>query len=1146
MSSCSSCKSMSSSGMSLNLFYVIVAIGLVSCLPSVSAFGSGNIPDAAYLKGKAWRHGDIEDSLEGLVKVAGQGGGAIVGAIASALLGAASGKIGGGSKGGKKFTGLDVKRVYFGNWLRDLSQVCDIAGFKAMTPESLVICIMTMGFLSFGYATREFQVTRERLQVYLLTEHIDNPKGYAEGEDPRKYDPRLRPPVDEARELRVDERNGMKMYIASEDQGFDTSTACIRRAFRQCIELGRQARREGNEEKEFESFRLLGTGLHTLEDFSAHSNWCELALQKLGNKQVFAHVGENVKVNSPDGPVPPLVTGTFAGADFCFSMLGEASDKLSSASIADLTAQLDGAQDANNKPGGINLDMIKTLMSKLPLGGGNADVQHDLDTMDAKKHAFDLDGRIDQLAPEDLQKKIWELFKVRDNLMRRIEETIQGIPGLGAILDNLSLSLAQWIMVTIDPFVRPILIQASSAIGEGSHAVISGNDQWTVFNDPNASDPTHSVLAKDHFSNILNDPAGNISVIIVKYTVGLMVEAWSNDENPDRVIDSILEAIHHPNFMNRNSKIQREMLEYMQKWLHDMDRDDRELTLKSLTKDSVRNHRNQRKTSKGGVDPRIDGGSSSHGCSHPAYQQASKLGGTNSQGQNASTPSRAQHDTSYKPQSGIGSQTQGNYGSSPSQGQHGGAYSQGRTASSATQGQYGSTQSSAYQHGTQSQVPYGSSQSQTQHDSSQSQGQYGGSQTGYGHQTAAPQSGYGIGKQYESATGRQSSQNQGYQNATSRRDEDTYGRAGQHQNPQSSGNSGARTGFPSGGERADQDDYSYGRQHEQRTDSQSRVPSAHVEHGRDNYSQNTGGFGASRQDNDSGSYKMPSHRHENTEPSSGYGYQRQDEDSHAAQSQGRREYSGKGNTRDDDGASRHGFPQAHQEPARSSYNDRDDHSSGRLGSGYGSTQNVSIADSYSTPAFPQAHQNSNQNNYGSRDESTGGSYGSGAGTARRDNYDSTPSFPTAQYNRQESAYQTTGGRNNQSAYDSYSGGTDSSHKPHSSSNYGSSARDGGRQHQDSDYRNKDSDRHANRQHRSGSKDSNDSGDSNNSKKNKHKHDKYKQNKSPDRNHGHQSSYQGGRQDDRSYDVSSVFFSVQAFKQKMKRVPWLIDDDRYVS
>lgn len=53
--------------------------------------------------------------LEGLVKVAGQGGGAIIGAIASALFSGGSGKEGGRSRGGKKFSGLDVKRVYFGS-----------------------------------------------------------------------------------------------------------------------------------------------------------------------------------------------------------------------------------------------------------------------------------------------------------------------------------------------------------------------------------------------------------------------------------------------------------------------------------------------------------------------------------------------------------------------------------------------------------------------------------------------------------------------------------------------------------------------------------------------------------------------------------------------------------------------------------------------------------------------------------------------------------------------------------------------------------------------------------------------------------------------------------------------------------------------
>ena len=57
----------------------------------------------------------------------------------------------------------------------------------------------------FSYVTNEFEVTRERLGCYVPTEHIDNPKGYAEGEDARSYDPRLRGPVNPA-ELEIDSR----------------------------------------------------------------------------------------------------------------------------------------------------------------------------------------------------------------------------------------------------------------------------------------------------------------------------------------------------------------------------------------------------------------------------------------------------------------------------------------------------------------------------------------------------------------------------------------------------------------------------------------------------------------------------------------------------------------------------------------------------------------------------------------------------------------------------------------------------------------------------------------------------------------------------------------------------------------------------
>lgn len=88
--------------------------------------------------------------------------------------------------------------------------------------------------------------------------------------------------------------------MATENQGWDTSTACIRRTFSRCIEAGRRA--QGKESAElWEAYRLLGTGLHTMEDLLAHSNWCEVALRKLGHKEVFCHVGDNGAIYLPAG-----------------------------------------------------------------------------------------------------------------------------------------------------------------------------------------------------------------------------------------------------------------------------------------------------------------------------------------------------------------------------------------------------------------------------------------------------------------------------------------------------------------------------------------------------------------------------------------------------------------------------------------------------------------------------------------------------------------------------------------------------------------------------------------------------------------------------------------------------------------------------
>ena len=44
-----------------------------------------------------------------------------------------------------------------------------------------------------------------------------------------------------------------------------------------------------------------------------------------------------------------------------------------------------------------------------------------------------------------------------------------------------------------------------------------------MFDNPKASDPTHSIIAKDHVDLILNEPAGKIAQVVVEHTVGLVV-----------------------------------------------------------------------------------------------------------------------------------------------------------------------------------------------------------------------------------------------------------------------------------------------------------------------------------------------------------------------------------------------------------------------------------------------------------------------------------------------------------------------------------------------------------------------------------------------------------------------------------------------
>ncbi|KAL0581875.1 hypothetical protein V5O48_000104 [Marasmius crinis-equi] len=617
------------------LLFLLVFI-FAFCLSGngVYAFGAGNIPSFAYMEGRAFRHGDIEDVLAELLKK-GSGGFALASVI---------------GKGGSKFGGLDIKRVYFGNWLRDYSQVrnklskgflnrylsdcsgrqaVDIAGLSKLPLQTIINLCMALGFLAHGYATNEFEVTKDRLGCYLPTEHIDNPKGYGDGKDPRTVDPRLRGPVD-PRELEIDTRTGMKNYIANgnesssfpvsvilkaatENGNWDTSKALVRRTLEQCIHLGRQQRAQGQKQDEYEAYRLLGQLLHTLEDYSAHSNFCELALISMGFQNVFTHVGDRVRIQAPNGKwVAPIVTGTFGSSDFIHSLLGEAGDHLASctrlvsqASVTDLNAEMNKAKQKDRSGGSGGNDpssVLRDLLFKIPGGEGNS-MSRDMEGIErirAQGQGAAGGKRPEDMSPQELHTVLWQVLTFRDGVVKKIEKTIEKIPGLGPLIEKLMDSISVFVFTTLEPFLKPILKTATTGLQSASGEVIDSHDQYEVFNDPHASDPTHSFLSKDHFNLILNEPAGHIAKVIVSHTVGLVVKAWDdNSMNVRQVTEDILECLFHPDFHNPNSKIQREMLQAVKTWVDGLGKRRNEI-LRRLEKEPVKKHDNIRLAGDGG------------------------------------------------------------------------------------------------------------------------------------------------------------------------------------------------------------------------------------------------------------------------------------------------------------------------------------------------------------------------------------------------------------------------------------------------------------------------------------------------------------------------------------------------------------------
>ncbi|KAI9011179.1 heterokaryon incompatibility Het-C, partial [Gaertneriomyces semiglobifer] len=525
----------------ITVFLVIIAV--LCLLPTqVAAFGAGNIPSIAYLEDKAFRHGDIEDIIATII-------------LSKTFILS------------KKFSSLDVKRIYFGNWLRDYSQAIDVATLSRGLPlENLVLLVSVLGFMAHGYATEEFEVTKERLGCYRAEEHIDNPKGYCENDDARRYDQRLRPPVNPM-ECAIDPQTGMKNYIKNEAGGWPTSSAYVRDQLTKCVSFGKAGDMN-------EAFRHLGAALHTLEDFSAHSNYCELALLELGYTHVFPFVGDATMVNVMGKRVYPLVTGTFGSTDFVHSLLGEATDHASSISITSLSNQMETARSRSTS-GDADINTLVNLLSQAP---GMGDLAKEIQSVDQRTRSGPAND-------QDLKGQIWSLLCLRDKIVKSISQTMEKIPGLNWLAEKITESVQVFILTKLEPLLRPLLSSTTSSLQSLSSTIIASESQQQIFTDPHCSDPTHSQLSKDHFDLFLNEPAGKIAKVVVRHIVEAVVDAWKSGETR-QVLGLAMEVMHHP--CHVSTALQREMMEVMRVWAREND-----AKVRMLGKDAVKEHRNR-------------------------------------------------------------------------------------------------------------------------------------------------------------------------------------------------------------------------------------------------------------------------------------------------------------------------------------------------------------------------------------------------------------------------------------------------------------------------------------------------------------------------------------------------------------------------
>ena len=169
----------------------------------------------------------------------------------------------------------------------------------------------------------------------------------------------------------------------------------------------------------------------------------------------------------------------------------------------------DTLQDSKNA----DTSMLRELLDKIPDGFfGNKHESDKVDQLQANANNAQMQNMsISPREPEEFTRYIQQAFQqvmpaieFHDEVMKSITAAVEKIPVLPKVIEQLEEELSRFVFTIIAPYIVPLIKNIKNELMVGSNELISSSEreQHIVFHDDRSTDPTHSMLSKDHFSNV--------------------------------------------------------------------------------------------------------------------------------------------------------------------------------------------------------------------------------------------------------------------------------------------------------------------------------------------------------------------------------------------------------------------------------------------------------------------------------------------------------------------------------------------------------------------------------------------------------------------------------------------------------------------